>query len=397
MMDGELNQLILEIYDTIPDPGRWPLVLDRFAEYVGARGCIISEIEGIGDARRIVTPYLSTKYDEKAIQKYLESYAHFEFLDQARYEELSQAQRDAIDLIDQETLAGDDLEAFLARPNVKRMQAIGVVQRAGGLLDKDNTFRARFSVHFGKERGGFSAEKKADLGLLLPHIAKAIEIGRPVKQLEATKAGMVAAMNRFRMGVCILDRHGRVEAANDEFLRQVETYPQYTIDQNKRLHLHHSADHKRLNDMLTDTLTHGKHGARPRKEAIMVAGAEDVIELDDIGTLCVEVAPVHRINEIGTSEFNGAIVYSLDTSKPMPFDPVMMSNRFNLSKAETALLEMIANGLSNAQIADQRCRAVDTINAQVKALLSKTGAANRTHLVRLMACFGTDYLLPAAE
>ena len=395
MLDSELNQLILEIYDTIPDPARWPLVLDRFAEYVGARGCIISEIEGIGDSRRIVTPYLSTKYDEQAIQKYLKSFSHFEFMDQARYEELSQAQKDSIDLIDQETLAGDNLEAFLARPNVKRMQAIGVVQRAGGLLDKDNTFRARFSVHFGKESGGYNAEKKAGLGLLLPHIAKAIEIGRPVKQLDATKTGMIAALSRFRMGVCILDRHGRIEVANDEFLRQVDAYPQYTIDQNNRLQLHHSADQKRLNDMLTDTLTHGKHGARPRKEAIMLANNENVIELADIGTLCVEVAPVHRINEIGTSEFNGAIVYSLDTTRPMPFDPAMMRSRFNLSKTETALLEMIANGLSNAQIAEQRCRAVDTINAQVKALLSKTGASNRTHLVRLMACFGTDYLLPA--
>lgn len=395
MLDSELNQLILEIYDTIPDPARWPLVLDRFAEYVGARGCIISEIEGIGDSRRIVTPYLSTKYDEQAIQKYLKSFSHFEFMDQARYEELSQAQKDSIDLIDQETLAGDNLEAFLARPNVKRMQAIGVVQRAGGLLDKDNTFRARFSVHFGKESGGYNAEKKAGLGLLLPHIAKAIEIGRPVKQLDATKTGMIAALSRFRMGVCILDRHGRIEVANDEFLRQVDAYPQYTIDQNNRLQLHHSADQKRLNDMLTDTLTHGKHGARPRKEAIMLANNENVIELADIGTLCVEVAPVHRINEIGTSEFNGAIVYSLDTTRPMPFDPAMMRSRFNLSKTETALLEMIANELSNAQIAEQRCRAVDTINAQVKALLSKTGASNRTHLVRLMACFGTDYLLPA--
>lgn len=393
MIDSRLNELIQQIYDTTLHPATWPEVLTRFADTVGARGAIVSEIEGIGDARHIVTPYVCTRYDPEQIQKYLKSYIHYEFLDQKRYETLSRA-TDGIDLIDQQTLAGDDLDAFMARPSVKRMQAIGVNQRAGGLLDKDNTHRARFSIHFGEESPGLTDEVRAKLRVLLPHIAKAIAIGRAMRDLRSVNRAMLAAMDRLRMGVCILDRHGRVELANQEFMRQVQDYTAYTIDSDRRLEFHDSINRKHLTDLMSDVSRHGKHGARPRKEAVIIDGVEDVVGAADIGALCIEVAPIHRVEEFGRNAFDGAVIYSLDTTRPMPFDPTMMRDRFNLSKAESSLLELMAQGMSNNDIAATRSRAVDTINAQVKAVLSKTGAKNRTHLVRLMACFGTDYLLP---
>jgi len=148
---------------------------------------------------------------------------------------------------------------------------------------------------------------------------------------------------------------------------------------------------------MTNVACHGRHGARPRKEAVIIDGVDDVIGATDIGALCIEVAPLHRVEEFGTKAFDGAVIYSLDTTRPMPFDPAMMQDRFNLSKTESQLLELIATGMSNNDIAEARSRSIDTINAQVKALLSKTGAKNRTHLVRLTACFGTDYLVPENE
>lgn len=396
MADPNVNELIRRIYDTTLNPEQWTDVLSEFADRIGALGIIISEIEGIGDSRRIVTPYLSRRYDPEQIQKYLKRNIHFEFMDQARYETLSRAS-DTIDLIDQRTLAGSRLDEFLARPNVQKMRANGIRERAGGLLDKDNTLRSRFSIHFGDNSPGLTDEIHAMLAELLPHVAKAIEVGRGMRQSRALNTKVLATMDRQRMGICILDRFGRVELANAEFKRQIQDYPAYSVDQDQVLKFHESFNSKRLSGLLSDIGQHGKHGARPRKEALILDSASDVLESADIGVLCIEVAPIHRVEEFGNSIFDGAIVYSLDTTRPIPFDPTVMSERFSLSKAETDLLELVAQGMSNPEIAEQRCRAVDTINAQVKALLNKTGAKNRTHLVRLMACFGTDYLFPAEE
>ncbi|MCA8926603.1 MAG: helix-turn-helix transcriptional regulator [Alphaproteobacteria bacterium] len=397
MLGSDLNDLIVAIYDTIQNQSLWPEVLTRFADAIGARGCIVSEIEGLGDARRIVTPYVCTRYSQEQIQRYLDSFAHYEFLDQARYEHLSKI-TDAIDLIDQTTLAGDQLDEFLARPSVQRMQAIGVVERAGCLLDKDNTLQARFSVHFGKEGPGLTAEVRAKMAILLPHLAKAIELGRASRQLARTNRHLLKAMDRLRMGVCLLDRFGRIEAMNGEFGRQVDAYPTYTIDGNKRLTTLDNAAQKHLNDLLSDVMMHGRFGARPRKEALTFAKFQaEVVGSTTIGALCIEVAPLHRLDEAGTRAFDGAVIFSLDTTRPVPFDLESMRRRFGLTKAETTTLSMIGEGLSNNEIADRRSRSPQTINTQVKSVLSKTETSNRTQLVRLMSCFGADYLLPADD
>ncbi len=65
---------------------------------------------------------------------------------------------------------------------------------------------------------------------------------------------------------------------------------------------------------------------------------------------------------------------------------------YGLTKAELSLTDAIAEGLTNAQIAERHGRAVATINGQVKSVLSKTGCATPTQFVRLLMSFGSDFL-----
>jgi DNA-binding CsgD family transcriptional regulator len=392
-IDADINELLPQIHDTVQNQGLWPEVLSRFSDIIGARGCIISEIEGIGEATSIVTPYVCARYDVAQIQKYLKSYIQYEMLDQARYELLSK-DSDGIDLIDQATLFGDKIEEFKARPNVQRMHSIGVRERAGGLLDKDNKRRARFSIHFGEESAGLTDEVRALMRSVLPHIAKAIDNGRSTRHLNSLNQKMLAAMDRLRMGVCILDRFGQVEIANTEFKRQVEAYPTYTINGDQRLQIHDTADHSHLVSMLSDIQNNGKNGARPRKAALIIGPKSSNVEIALPGALCVEVTPLHRLDELGSKAFDGAIIFSLDTDQPIPPDLELMKIRYGLTKTEATVLELVAGGLSNAEIAARRGRSLDTINTQIKKLIFKTSAANRTNLVRLMASFSSDYLLP---
>jgi DNA-binding NarL/FixJ family response regulator len=53
---------------------------------------------------------------------------------------------------------------------------------------------------------------------------------------------------------------------------------------------------------------------------------------------------------------------------------------------------MVAEGLTNAQIAERRNRSIATINTQVKSILSKTQCLTRTQFVRLMMSFSTDFV-----
>jgi DNA-binding CsgD family transcriptional regulator len=279
---------------------------------------------------------------------------------------------------------------YFARPNIKWLRDIGVAERIGGLLDKDNPARARFSVHLKQPLTQIDHDRMRPL---LQHIAKAIDLSRPVKQLEANQTRLMAGINRLRIGVAILDSFGRVELSNDEFKRQVDAYGALKIDRERRLILSQDQDRQWLDQMITDVHKHGQFGARPRKEAITVGDNPDITNTAEIGALCIEIAPLERTDELGSRAFNGAVVYSLDTTQKVVFNPELMANRYTLSKTEAKLLDFIGRGLSNPEIADERGVSVNTINAQVKALFSKTGTNNRTQIVRLMACYGNYYLL----
>ena len=168
---------------------------------------------------------------------------------------------------------------------------------------------------------------------------------------------------------------------NHEFRRQIEEFPVFSQSAAGRLEFSKPGDQKLFADLMADADNHGKFGARPRKEAISSGRSS---------FLCVELVPLTRSEDLGSGIFGGHVLYSIDTSRPMPCSIEPIRQAFGLTEAEAALIEAISQGLTNAQIAERRDRSVATVNVQVKSILSKTGCTTRTQLVRLLMGFGTQ-------
>lgn len=383
-MQPDHNDMLLRIYDTVAAPELWPAVLDQVADAIGARGCIVFELNGQGTERRITAPFCSASNDAALLEKYIGLFFEAELADQDVFEAHSAAS-DQVDLIDDSVLAENDHE-LLRKPNVQLLRRMGIGHRAACLLNKDNRLRGRFSVQLGADRGRLGIGERAIAAALMPHLAKAIELGRPAQQLAQEQQALVTAMDRLRIGVAILDRAGFVAFRNREFERQQQEYRMFINDPAGRLRLVEDRAQKRLSDMQASVLNHGWFGARPRKEAI-VTGSDGVP-----GALCLEVVPLDRSEALSGKQWAGAVLFSLDTSLPAKPDEQLVRAVFSLTKTESELAGLIADGLTNREIADGRSRSVETVNVQVKSLLSKTQCANRTQLVRLLMSFSTDLL-----
>lgn len=383
-MSGEMRDLILDVYDTVADPSLWQGVLDKFAAALDAKGFVVFELQGYGDDRLLTAAHFSSYHQLDLLNSYIEVYRNWELRDQDTFEAHSLAS-DGIDLIDDSVLARSDEELFRL-PNAAQLLDYGIRHRHAGLLNKDNTTRSRFSVQLDIDRGRLTAEERDRMRIVLPHIAKALDLGRPVVQLVAQHQSMVEAMDQLRIGICILDAHGSVVTMNREFERQRDSYGAFRIDSTGRLRLHSEADHGRFANLIEDATNHGKFGARPRKEAVSVSRGGQA------SVLSIELVPVERLSEIGSNRFGGVILYSLDTSQPVNCDPALVRQIYGLTGTESSLIRMVSDGMTNAEIADHRSRSVATVNAQVKSLLSKTQCSNRTQLVRLLMDFGVDYL-----
>ena len=383
MLEKESNETILRIYDSASDARLWPGVLQHVAERVNAVGSIVFEWQR-EEANSILTAsFASVGYDRAVLNDYLVKRYKEEARDQEIFERHSLL-KDDIDLVDDQVLAGSVDELRRLR-NVEVLQKMGILHRSAGLLNKDNKAISRFSLQFAAARGRMTPEERQYMATILPHLAKALDLGRPAVELNVQEKGMLAALDQLSIGICILDPSSRLVQTNFEFRRQIDAHRVFEIDANGTLRMVHSDHEAVFANLKHHALNHGKFGARPRKEAITAASN---------AVLCVEVVPLDRAVEIGSSIFGGYTVFSVDTSLPFRCDTTSLRAAFQLTKTETLVCDLIAMGLSNAQIAERRERSIETINTQVKSILTKTGCNSRTQLVRLMMSFGGNFLSP---
>ncbi len=216
----------------------------------------------------------------------------------------------------------------------------------------------------------------------LPNVAKAEGLARHAHHLAQLQNGLVAAINRLSLGVCILNQACNVIDMNQEFERQLQTYDAFRLGPTGKLDFASGSDRSGLASLMI-----GDNQSRLHKEVVpVVDGAET-------RALCIDVEALRSADENGEEYFDGAIIYSMDTSLMSEVDVDPLAKTYELTPTEAALSAMVCEGMTNVQIAETRGRAVDTVNAQVKSVLAKTGCNNRTQLVRLMTSFGTDFLV----
>ena len=380
MENAEYRDIVLDIYQTVSDPTLWPVVLDRLRDTISARGVVIFEWQLAGDDRTLIAPHFSTNYEPEILSGYLERFGDWEMRDQDLYER-QLLQIDGIELISEDVVYNDEA-GYLAKPHVQALQKFGIRYRTGSLLDKDNPYRSRFSMQLGEEHGALTPKEHQLLVDILPHVAKAMNLSHQVTKKGVENQALLAIVDRLNVGICLVDKKGRISLSNSEFDRQREEYGAFIVDPTGHLRLHANADHDQYSHLLKDALHHGSHGARPRKEAVVIASQERA------GALCVEVVPLNKSDELGTSEFGGTLLISQDTSRPMDIDLNLVSRVYSdLTTTELSVVDMICQGLTNSEIAHQRERSVETVNSQVKAILDKSRATNRTQLVRLLSNF----------
>ncbi len=377
------EQLILRIYDTVADSNRWAEVLDEVVDRVSAQGSIIFEWADTVDGRVLTAPLHSGLYSQDVLSVYLSKCQDLEARDQAIIRRETN-EGDAVELIDDSVLASS-LNELKSQEHVKKLMRLGILHRAAGVMNKDNQWISLFSVQLNIARGPLTGEERAFLSKILPHLAKAIDLGIPTRQLQQRYEGILSAIDKLSIGICVLDARGCVVARNDEFQRQQESYRLFRIRADGRLHMADTKGQKSLEALMDSPRQHGKFGARPRKECIL-SHTNDA--------LCVEIIPLHRLDEMGASPFRGFLLCSTDASLPVTFNVNHVQQAFDLTQTETSIVNSIGRGLTNPEIADRRGRSVSTINAQTKSILSKTGCSNRTQFVRMMMRYGGSFLTP---
>ncbi|MCV0429930.1 MAG: hypothetical protein K5905_31230, partial [Roseibium sp.] len=172
-----MNELIHAIYDAAIDPKLWPNVLDRLVIASGAYSCAIFESDENVGTMPFQIAHVSNTFPIHEFKNYALQYQGLETVERSLAKSVLSAS-DEIEAISDEQVY-DDYEEFLKQPNVKSMMEFGLRHRVIAFLNKDNLDLSQFTLQYADGRGPATAEELKNLNVLLPHLAKSLDLSRP--------------------------------------------------------------------------------------------------------------------------------------------------------------------------------------------------------------------------
>ena len=233
-------------------------------------------------------------------------------------------------------------------------------------------------LNYDKRRSGMTAEEEGVLKLLIPHLAKAIEIRRPLALLEARYKAVFQVLDRLGLGVAALDDQARVIFKNQEAQRIFDLDDGINLTSDGQTLAKPENVNGQWQAAVQRAIKNANKSSLDHHETIVIhrrSGQEPFI---------VDMAPLqdNGSGELGGSIL-GAFVFMIDPEERQILSTRGLASVYQLTPSEIEICDLVFQGHSNSDIADERNIAVPTVKTHVSSLLSKTYSRNRSDLIRL--------------
>ncbi len=362
MISKEHLDFIPKIYETIVSAEAWTDVLDEFAHHSGARGAtlILSDCKyDLVSSRR-----LSSAFCPKTLLEY----------EKLHGEEEADALQ-ALHLAPIRTWV-KDYDAF-GKPaaeipgNRFLAKHFGIDSRSAIRLNDTPVWFDAMSINFKNGRGNITPEEDAISQIFLPHIARSIEISRPFILLQQRFNAVLSVLDRFKIGLAIVNAKGSIVVANRE--AEVAFFAENGLTQSREKKILLKGD---------------------EAQAQLTKAIADAHETNTSTVLCtpkraegtpwvLDVFPLTELQGGIDGAFRGAAVFITDPDRKDVVSTEGIAQLFGLTDAESAVCGHLAQGMKTSEIADHRNTTLETVKSQVKSLFSKTATTSQTDLVRL--------------
>jgi DNA-binding CsgD family transcriptional regulator/PAS domain-containing protein len=366
--DHELTRLIAGIYDAALDSSRWPRVLADIADYVDGRvaGLLVKDV-----TRKRVNACWHAGGDPHYIGLYRETYS--------RFGPIAIAPPGAIEQIASIPDIMPYEEYLRGRFHREWAEPQGWVDVAIAIIDKSANGAAYLSMSRDEETGMVDEIMRERMGLVVPHVRRALLIGRAIEFKQAEAATFADVLDGLSASVFLVDPSGRIVHANDAgentlrggaFLRSI-------------------GGRLVANDPQVD------HGLR---ETVAAAASGD----REIGGKGIAMPVSTRAGEryvahvlplaSGGRQFAGApaataalFVRKAALERALP--PEVIGKTYNLTPAELRVLLGIVDIGGVPEIATAFGVAETTVKTHLGRLFEKTGTGRQADLVKLVAGF----------
>jgi len=366
-----LSALIGEIYDAALDPTQRLEVLDKIAAFTGGQlgGLLLKHSPGRSEK---LYCYIGT--DRQALQAYSECYPNFDTATAQRSSGAGQVVSTA-DLVPHDEFRRGRFYREWARPH-------GWADIASAVIERTSTCCTFLSIVRHEASGLVDDEMRRRMALVIPHVRRALLIGKTIELKEAEAACFSDVLDRLSAGMILIDARGRIVHCNAagnaildaaDFLRAV----------GGRL----VAGNAAINEALREIAISAEAG----DAALGVKGIALPLTAHDGERYFAHVLPLtsgaRRRAGLAYDAVAALVVRkaTLEASSP---DEVI-GKMYKLTPTELRVLHAIVDVGGVPEVAAALGVAATTIKTHLGRLFEKTGVARQADLVKLVAGFAT--------
>ncbi|WP_245330525.1 helix-turn-helix transcriptional regulator [Bradyrhizobium sp. AS23.2] len=368
----ELSNVIDDVYDTVLDHSLWIGAIERAAHFVRGTGAAlysknVANQEGSVQYVTGIDPYFT--------QLYFDKYVTFGPTTGGQF----------LAEIEQPVAVADLMshpEFLETRVYRERVAPQGLVDCVNAVLDKSATSVAMFGVFRSERDGMVDDEARHRMRLIVPHIRRAVLIGRMFDLKAAEAATFADTLDGLSVGMCLVDAGGRIVHANAAGYAMIA-----------------------VSDILRSVggrlVACDAQVDKTLREIFAAAGQLDAA----LGTMGIAVPLVGKGDEryvahvlpltsgarrrAGRTYTAAAALFVRRAALEVPSAFEVIGKMFKLTPTELRVLLAIVEVGGVPEVAAALGVAVTTIKTHLGRLFEKTGATRQADLVKLVAGYAT--------
>lgn len=218
---------------------------------------------------------------------------------------------------------------------------------------------------------------------LTPHLMRAIRIYQQVTTVKQHNYSLVESLKHTNLGVFLLDENLRVLFSTPEAQRVLQKNPILRIGRFGQLEVLDLRQQTQLDAILQSAL----------KQEFNDEQLIQNIALHNKGKthpLKISVMPVAEQSSLNPSALRLG-VFITDPERPRQISQAYLHQAYAFTRTETQIAQLLLNGLSVADIANQRTTTLETARWQIKSLMQKTHTNSQAELTRLLMALSADF------
>jgi DNA-binding CsgD family transcriptional regulator len=365
--DPATLDLIGSIYDAAVDAEHWPVVLQKLRQHLNCESTTLF----VQDFRtQAGNANFSVEVDPAFERSYQQHYA-------ARNVFLIRGKRLLKPgvVVESRTLC-PDAEAFRSEFYNDWMEPQRLHQGLLAVLSCEESLTSMFGAMYRTGAPPISREQTAWLHVLIPHLQRAVRFHLHLSELKALEQAEREALNRWQLGVILLDGIGRVLFTNRKAEEILQRNDGLTLGP-CGLRTSVSAETDKLNLLIKSA----------RQVNAVSGGASGEMVLSrpsakrDLNIFAVPASAAG-----GHFQVAGSVValFISDPDAADETDENCFKRLYGLSRAEAKVAGLLAAGKDLRTISDELFVSRNTTRTHVKRVLEKTGTKRQAELVRLL-------------